>query len=302
MNIVYLSPHFPPQYFRFCQQLNASGATVLGIGDAAFDTLKPEVRSTLTEYYRVDDMHDYDALVRACGFFTHKYGKIDRFESLNEYWLSTEARIRDDFNIFGVRACDIDDVRRKSHMKEVFRHAGVPVARGRRIASFAPHLGRDMELKVYGHWGMPIIVFPSSRGRFFDYEGMGMIDAISHTVEAGKVKLFSVDSVDAESWYNFDVSPQERNDRHEAYDHYITEEVVPFIRSHCGSSDQRVMTNGCSMGAYHAVNFFFKHPDVFEGVIALSGLYRLDRYEFGLSAADLPAVYYNSPVSYFEPS
>lgn len=163
---------------------------------------------------------------------------------------------------------------------------------------WSPHLGRDMELKVYGHWGMPIIVFPSSRGRFFDYEGMGMIDAISHTIKAGKVKLFSVDSVDAESWYNFDVSPEERNDRHEAYDHYITVEVVPFIRSHCGSSDQRVMTNGCSMGAYHAVNFFFKHPDVFEGVIALSGLYRLDRHEFGLSAADLPAVYYNSPVSY----
>ena len=163
---------------------------------------------------------------------------------------------------------------------------------------WSPHLGRDMELKVYGHWGTPIIVFPCSRGRFFDYEGMGMIDAISRTIGAGKVKLFSVDSVDAESWYNFGVSPQERNDRHEAYDHYITEEVVPFIRSHCGSSDQRVMTNGCSMGAYHAVNFFFKHPDVFEGVIALSGLYRLDRHEFGLSAADLPAVYYNSPVSY----
>jgi len=163
---------------------------------------------------------------------------------------------------------------------------------------WSPHLSRGMELKIYGHWGMPFIAFPSSRGRFFDYEGMGMIDAISNAIDTGKVKLFTVDSVDAESWYNFDISPKERNDRHEAYDRYIIEEVVPFIRSHCGSSGQRIMTNGCSMGAYHAVNFFLKHPDVFEGVIALSGLYRLDRNEFGLSAADLPAVYLNSPVSY----
>lgn len=163
---------------------------------------------------------------------------------------------------------------------------------------WSPHLNRDMELKVYGHWGIPYLVFPCSRGRFFDYEGMGMIAAISGVIAAGKIKLFTVDSVDADSWYNFGVSPKERNDRHEAYDRYIIGEVLPFIRSHCGSGDQRVMTNGCSMGAYHAINFFLKHPDVFEGVIALSGLYRLDRHEFGLSGADLPNVYFNSPITY----
>jgi len=163
---------------------------------------------------------------------------------------------------------------------------------------WSPNLNRDMELNVYGHWGMPFIVFPCSRGRFFDYQGMGMIDAIAGSIDAGKVKLFTVDSIDAESWYNFDISPKERNDRHGAYDRYITEEVIPFIRSHCGSPDQRVMANGCSMGAYHAVNFFLKHPDVFEGVVALSGLYRLDRHEFGLTGADLPAVYFNSPIDY----
>ena len=162
----------------------------------------------------------------------------------------------------------------------------------------SPHLNRDMELKVYGHWGVPFLAFPCSRGRFFDYEGMGMIDAISGVINAGKVKLFTVDSVDTESWYNFAVSPKERSQRHDAYERYVIEEVVPFIRSHCGSSDRRVMTNGCSMGAYHALNFFLKHPDVFEGVIALSGLYRLDQNEFGLSAAELPDVYFNSPVSY----
>ncbi len=157
---------------------------------------------------------------------------------------------------------------------------------------------RDMALKIYGHWGKPFIVFPCSRGRYFDYEGLGMIAAIKGFINAGKIKLYCVDSVDEASWYNFDISPAERNARHEDYDRYIVDEVVPFIREQCRSPQERVMANGCSMGAYHAVNFFLKHPDVFEGTIALSGLYRLDRPEFQLSAADLPDVYFNSPLSY----
>ncbi len=130
MNVVFLSPHFPPHYHRFCQSLKAAGATVLGIGDEPYDNLAQEVRAGLTEYYRVNDMHNYDALVRACGFFTHRCGKIDRLDSLNEYWLSTEARLRDDFNVFGVGGQEIDFIRHKSRMKAKFREAGVPVARG----------------------------------------------------------------------------------------------------------------------------------------------------------------------------
>jgi esterase/lipase superfamily enzyme len=144
------------------------------------------------------------------------------------------------------------------------------------------HLNRDMALKIYGHWGKPFVVFPCSRGRYFDYEGMGMIDAIDGFINTGKIKLFWVDSVDEASWYNYAVSPTDRNARHEAYDRYIVEEVIAFIRHHCQSPQERVMANGCSMGAYHAVNFFLKHPDVFEGTIALSGLYRLHRRERSL--------------------
>ena len=162
----------------------------------------------------------------------------------------------------------------------------------------SPHLNRDMELKVYGHWGKPYIVFPSSCGRYTDFEGMGMVAAIEGFINAGKVKLFAVDSVDAESWYNWDVPPAQRNARHEAYDAYVVEEVVPFARRHCDAPRERVMATGCSMGAYHAVNFFLKHPDAFEGTIALSGLYRLDRLEFKLGSEDLPAVYVNSPLAY----
>ncbi|WP_319586445.1 alpha/beta hydrolase-fold protein [uncultured Desulfobulbus sp.] len=163
---------------------------------------------------------------------------------------------------------------------------------------FSPNLHRDMAFKVYGHWGVPILVFPCSLGRYYDYEGMGMIDAITEFIDGGKIKLYCIDSVDAESWYHFSITPAERNARHEAYDRYIVREVIPFIRTHCKQPDIRVMANGCSMGAYHAVNAFLKHPDLFAGTIALSGLYRLDRTEFGLSTKDIPAVYFNSPLHY----
>ena len=163
----------------------------------------------------------------------------------------------------------------------------------------SPHLGRDMELKVYGHWGVPFLVFPCSMGRFYDYENMGMIDAIESYIEAGKIKLYAVDSVDAESWYNFSVSPAERNSRHEDYDQYICNEVLPFIRQDC-RDDMGVMVNGCSMGAYHSLNFFLKHPDLCQGVLALSGLYRLDCAEFGLAPGQVEDVYFNSPISYLQ--
>ena len=154
MNVVFLSPHFPPHYCLFCRSLKAAGANVLGIGDEPFDNLAQEVRTGLTEYYRVADMHNYDELVRACGFFTHRYGKIDRLDSLNEYWLSTEARLRDDFNIFGVRGREIDFIRRKSRMKAKFREAGVPVARGQIVDTVEDARGLIRET------GYPVIAKP----------------------------------------------------------------------------------------------------------------------------------------------
>ena len=113
---------------------------------------------------------------------------------------------------------------------------------------WSSHLNRDMALKVYGHWGKPLIAFPCSGGRYFDYEGLGMIDAVAGFINAGRIKLFCVDSVDGESWYNWTVSPADRNARHEAYDRYIVQEVIPFIRHHCRSPEERVMANGSGGG------------------------------------------------------
>ncbi len=131
MNVVFLSPHFPPNWWHFCRGLRQAGATVLGLGDAPYDWLSAELRGTLTEYFKVNDMHNYDELLRALGHFTHRYGKIDRLDSLNEYWLETEARLRTDFNVPGIDRRAIAQMKRKSLMKGRFARAGLRVPRGR---------------------------------------------------------------------------------------------------------------------------------------------------------------------------
>jgi len=130
MNYVYLSPQFPPNYHLFCVHLRRLGVSVLGLADDPQDWLRPEVREGLTEYYRVKDMHSYDQLLRACGHFTHRYGKLDRVDSHTEYWMETEARLRTDLNIFGPKLADLAALQRKSLMKQMFTQAGVPATRG----------------------------------------------------------------------------------------------------------------------------------------------------------------------------
>ncbi|OGO35057.1 MAG: hypothetical protein A2W35_20135 [Chloroflexi bacterium RBG_16_57_11] len=137
MNFVYLSPHFPPNYYQFCVNLRQLGANVLGLADEPYDLLNPGLKDALTEYYKVNDMHSYDELLRALGYFTHHYGKIDRIDSLNEYWLETEAELRTDFNIPGLKTPDMPRIKRKSHMKQAYIKAGIPVARGKVVHTLA---------------------------------------------------------------------------------------------------------------------------------------------------------------------
>jgi esterase/lipase superfamily enzyme len=155
-----------------------------------------------------------------------------------------------------------------------------------------------MELKIYGHYGKPMLVFPAQGGLFYEYEDFKMIDAISGFIEDGKVKVFTVDSLDNQTWANWNAHPADRARSHEDYDRYITQEVTPFIRQHCGGSGQQLIATGVSMGAYHAGNFFFRHPDIFDTVIALSGLFQL-RMFVGDYVDD--NVYFNSPL-YFLPN
>ncbi len=133
-------------------------------------------------------------------------------------------------------------------------------------------LGREMELKLYGHGGKPVLVFPSSGGRFHDFEDRGMIDACASFIDSGEIRMLAVDSYDHQSWLNQEIPPRERAARHEAYEQYILREVIPFCQNHTRWFSP-VITTGCSMGAYHAANFFFRHPRSIDTVIALSGLY-----------------------------
>ena len=134
MNFVYLCPDFPPNFTLFSRRLAELGVSVLGVGEAPGESLSPSLCQALSDYVRVRDMHDYDGLVRALGLLTHRHGKLHRLDSHAEYWLETEARLRSDFNIPGLRAEAIGAMKSKSQMKEIFRRAGLNVAPGR-IAS-----------------------------------------------------------------------------------------------------------------------------------------------------------------------
>ncbi len=154
MNVIFLSPHFPPNYYQFCVQLRNLGANVLGLAEENYDNLRPELKGALTDYYKLNNMHDYSELLRACGYYTFKYGKIDRIDSLNEYWMETEGQLRTDFNIPGLKGERLAQVKRKSLMKEVFRKAGVPVARGWTIKNMAD------ARRLIGETGYPVVAKP----------------------------------------------------------------------------------------------------------------------------------------------
>jgi hypothetical protein len=137
MNYIFVSPYFPSNFKHFAVRLKEEGVNILGVGSEPYDNLDPELKGAMTEYFKVDNMEDYEQMLRACGYFTFKYGKIDRIESHNEYWLEQDARLRTDFNVFGFKTEDMANVKFKSKMKAIFESAGVPVARGRVVLTRA---------------------------------------------------------------------------------------------------------------------------------------------------------------------
>ena len=150
-----------------------------------------------------------------------------------------------------------------------------------------------MELLAFGHAGSPVLVFPTSRGRFYEYENNGMIPAVAGKIDAGQLQLFCVDSVDEESWYNRSIHPHDRVRRHVTYENYILFEVLPLIRGVNGA--QQITVTGCSFGGYHALNFTMRHPDVASGCVSMSGAFDLKSFMDGYYDNDF---YFNNPVDY----
>ncbi|MGD9679863.1 MAG: esterase family protein [Candidatus Obscuribacterales bacterium] len=135
----------------------------------------------------------------------------------------------------------------------------------------SPRLDRDMELLVFGHGGARVLVFPTSCGRFFDWENRGMIDALSEHIDRGWIQLYCLDSVDAESWWNLGEHPSKRARRHLDYQSYVIDEVIPFTEEK--NDDDYVIALGASMGAYHAINIALRYPDKFNRTVGMSGPY-----------------------------
>lgn len=158
---------------------------------------------------------------------------------------------------------------------------------------WSPSLGRDMELLVFGHGGIPVLVFPSSMGRFYEWEDFGMVEALTPQLAHGHNRLLCLDSVDAESFYNRVAPPAYRLARHAQYERYVIDEVLPFAR-HLSGQDF-IIAAGASFGAYHAANLVFKHPGRFGKLIALSGAYDIRSF---LNGHYDDAVYFNNPVDY----
>lgn len=158
---------------------------------------------------------------------------------------------------------------------------------------WSPSLGRDMEMLVFGHGGTPVLVFPSSMGRFHEWEDFKMIEACGHSIGNGYNQFFCVDSVDSESFYNKFADPYVRIVRHRQYDAYIRDEVVPFI--HTNNPNRFIISTGASFGAYHALNVAFKYPHLFGKLIAMSGKYDIRNFMHGFYDDN---VYFNNPVDY----
>ena len=167
---------------------------------------------------------------------------------------------------------------------------------------YSPVLEREMEWKVYGRRGRPVLFIPCQDGRFFDFEDFGMASAWSPWISSGQVMVFAIDTLDKETWSNKGGDPYWRIRRHEQWVRYITDEMVPKIQEMASRRNgwkeaPKVLTFGCSLGATHAVNLYFRRPDLFSGCLALSGIYTAD-YGFDGYMDDL--VYLNSPVHYME--
>lgn len=160
---------------------------------------------------------------------------------------------------------------------------------------WSPHLQQEMALKVYGHAGKPMLVFPTQEGRFFEFEDFGMVEICKSYIEDGKMRFFTVDSVDAQTWTHPTLSVPERVTRYEQYEQYILQEVIPFIHEDTGNSHAQLAVTGCSMGAYHAANFFFRHPDIFDMVLAISGVYSLKLF---IGDYMDERVYLHTPLAY----
>jgi esterase/lipase superfamily enzyme len=158
-------------------------------------------------------------------------------------------------------------------------------------------IGPANTLIAYGHWGRPVLVFPSEQGRAWDFENNGMVGAVADLIDAGRVKLYCVDSADAATWSDHSLPLEERARRHDDYEQWLLSTVVPWISADCGGAGD-IVTLGCSLGAYHAANIALKHADVFPLALCFSGNY--DPSHWNAWGERASAAYFDNPLDYVQ--
>ncbi len=158
----------------------------------------------------------------------------------------------------------------------------------------SPRLNKNMEIATYGHYGFALLLVPTAAADYLEYERFLLLKAIEKPINEGKVKVFSVNSINTESWMNNQMTPRLKAIRHTQFNDYIYNEVIPYIKTNT-SEDTPIITCGASFGALHSMNLFLKRPDLIQGVIAMSGCYDLTAYTKGYFDSD---VFFNSPESY----
>lgn len=159
---------------------------------------------------------------------------------------------------------------------------------------YSPNLNKEMPVAVYGNYGFALLMVPTAAADYLEYERFQLMDVLAPFIDSGKVKVFSVNSINNESWLNNGMDPRHKSMRHVQFNNYIYDEVVPFIRTNT-SQDTPIIVCGASFGALHSMNLFLKRPDLINGVIAMSGVYDLTEYTKGYFDDD---VYFNSPQHY----
>jgi esterase/lipase superfamily enzyme len=163
-------------------------------------------------------------------------------------------------------------------------------------AWYSPALNKKMEIAMYGHFGRALLLIPTAAADYLEYERFLLLDVIQPYIDAGKFKVFSVNSINSESWLNSKMHPRHKSIRHAQFNRYIMDEVIPYIKTNT-SQETEIITCGASLGALHAANLYFRRPDLIDGVIAMSGAYDLTTYTDGYFDDD---VYFNSPMHYLE--
>jgi len=159
---------------------------------------------------------------------------------------------------------------------------------------YSPALDKEMPIAVYGHYGDALLMIPTAAADNLEYERFQLIEALRPLIDAGKIKIFSVNSINTESWMNKPMEGAHKAIRQNQFNEYIFNEVVPFIKTFT-SNETPIISCGASFGAFHSMNLFLKRPDLFSGVIAMSGVYDLMEYTDGYYDEQ---VYFNSPSHY----